>query len=404
MYESIRKICLDKVTGLDLVSQPLAFWIFDPNAVKRSYDLWKTKLPSVHPHYAIKCNPLPELVSLLGKLGCNFDCATITEVQEVLDLGFSPERCIFAQTFKPYNEIPAVRDLGVKLVTVDSLYEVEKMAKFAPDMDLVVRIRADDVTAGLSLGDKFGLLEEEIEPVIAKIKEHNLQMVGIAFHVGSDAHSASAFGDALHAARKTYAIAEKYDFHPTLVDIGGGFTQDARFDSFADVIESTIADLKFPTDVHFTAEPGRFFGATSMHLCVGIFGIRERGKHIEYICGDGITGDFACCITGYTKLEINELRELDGPLHESHFYGPSCNGKDKIGQGMYHRMTPGEDWLLVTNIGAYSMAKTTHFNGYLYKDFEMIIVDSDLDISIPEHMTDRRIPAIRGTTAPKLNF
>lgn len=49
------------------------------------------------------------------------------------------------------------------------------------------------------------------------------QMVGIAFHVGSDCHEPPIFAGAIAAARKLFDFAEEIGYHFNLLDIGGGF-------------------------------------------------------------------------------------------------------------------------------------------------------------------------------------
>jgi ornithine decarboxylase len=49
----------------------------------------------VEPFYAMKCNPDPVIVKLLATLGCGFDCATMGEIDLVLnglgsELSFGP--------------------------------------------------------------------------------------------------------------------------------------------------------------------------------------------------------------------------------------------------------------------------------------------------------------------------
>ena len=49
----------------------------------------------VEPFYAMKCNPDPVIVRLLATLGCGFDCATMGEIDLVLnglgsELSFGP--------------------------------------------------------------------------------------------------------------------------------------------------------------------------------------------------------------------------------------------------------------------------------------------------------------------------
>jgi len=46
------------------------------------YQNWVKVLPTVQPYYAIKANPDPALLKMLGALGAGFDCAS--KVREVV--------------------------------------------------------------------------------------------------------------------------------------------------------------------------------------------------------------------------------------------------------------------------------------------------------------------------------
>ena len=56
---------------------------------------WRAELPMVEPFYAVKCNPDPVILRLLARHGCSFDCATMGEIDLVLNglgdhLSFGP--------------------------------------------------------------------------------------------------------------------------------------------------------------------------------------------------------------------------------------------------------------------------------------------------------------------------
>ena len=50
----------------------------------------------------------------------------------------------------------------MKLTTFDSINEVNKLAQYYHSCELVLRIRADDPTAELPLGSKYGANMEEV--------------------------------------------------------------------------------------------------------------------------------------------------------------------------------------------------------------------------------------------------
>lgn len=62
-----------------------SFLVTDLTTVVEQYDQWQRELPMVEPFYAMKCNPDPVIVRLLATLGCGFDCATMGEIDLVLN-------------------------------------------------------------------------------------------------------------------------------------------------------------------------------------------------------------------------------------------------------------------------------------------------------------------------------
>ena len=81
------------------------------------------------------------------------------------------------------------------------------------------------------------------------------------------------------------------------------------------------------------------------------------------------------------------------PRYCSVIWGPTCDNLDKITENYWAPQLEVGDWLLIDNMGAYSVSKMTDFNG-----FEKALV-------YPV-MTDktRRILNLPGTAAPRAHF
>lgn len=56
--------------------------------------------------------------------------------------------------------------------------------------------------ARCQLGNKYGALQEDCAGLLATAKQLNINVVGVAFHVGSGATNPHAFADAIAAARQ----------------------------------------------------------------------------------------------------------------------------------------------------------------------------------------------------------
>ncbi len=121
--------------GLETAS----FLVTDLTKIVEQYDQWKRELPMVEPFYAMKCNPDPVIVRLLATLGCGFDCATMGEINLVLndlgsDLSFKPknlqvENLIYANPAKFQSHLEFATQNGVRMVTFDGEDELYKLAK-----------------------------------------------------------------------------------------------------------------------------------------------------------------------------------------------------------------------------------------------------------------------------------
>jgi hypothetical protein len=62
-----------------------SFLVTNLSAVVSQFRQWRAELPMVHPFYAVKCNPDPSILRVLAHLGCSFDCATMGEIDLVLN-------------------------------------------------------------------------------------------------------------------------------------------------------------------------------------------------------------------------------------------------------------------------------------------------------------------------------
>ena len=52
------------------------FYLVDVGRLMDLYQNWVKALPAIQPYYAIKANPDPAVLKLLGALGSGFDCAS----------------------------------------------------------------------------------------------------------------------------------------------------------------------------------------------------------------------------------------------------------------------------------------------------------------------------------------
>jgi ornithine decarboxylase len=222
--------------------------------VEKLYSAWTCMMPRVHPCYAVKCNPDEGLLAVLASLGAGFDCASEAEIAQVLALGVSPDRVVYAHPCKPPKQIRWAAAHGVNLTTFDTESELLKMAQHHAGSGLLLRIRADDPAARCQLGNKYGAELASVPRLLEVARDLGLPLRGVSFHVGSGAKNPAAFRAAVEAARHVFDLAIALGFDMDTLDLGGGFCG-GDFDAAGQVdlggvpaaINAALDDL-FPED------------------------------------------------------------------------------------------------------------------------------------------------------------
>lgn len=369
-----------------------AFFLGDLGDVVKKYKKFQQCLPNVEPHYAVKCNNEPAILEILSNLGLGFDCASKHEVQTILNMGVSPDRIIFANPCKQASHLRYAAANDVALMTFDNEAELHKTKDLYPNAKLVIRIRVDDSKSLCQLGVKYGVPLGQTKGLLEVAKRLGLNVVGVSFHVGSGCFDASAFYYAVKASKQVFNEAEGLGFNFTLLDIGGGFPGDSKaeisFEETADQLNRAFAKY-FPVGcgVRIIAEPGRFFVSSAFTIACNITSVRSvsadpsekknRKEGFMYYINDGVYGSFNCILFDHNHPEPEPLDPFGGSkLYPSSVWGPTCDSMDCISKKtMLPEMEIG-DWIYFENMGAYTMAAASTFNGFMKPRIHYFIAES----------------------------
>jgi len=359
--------------GLIKIHNPKdSFYVYDLNVLTLAYEEWKKAFPTVTPYYAVKCNPDQELVRHLANLGASFDCATPAEINLVLQLGIGTDRIVYANPCKTPEDIGLVYKKNLLRTTFDSVCELQKIALEVPyaNVDVILRIRADDPEARCNLGNKYGAEEEDWADLIIMCSRLSLNLVGVSFHVGSMAKNASAFVEAIAKARKAVNLAAIYGFSPRIIDIGGGFSSANLFDlgPVPSMIQQALND-NFDSEFKFIAEPGRYFAEHVVTLATPVIGAKKN----SFTISESLYGAFNCMLFDHATPEFYILNAKETDLVKKTMFGSTCDGGDVI----YKECTVPDDvavgnWFVWPRMGAYTSAATTRFNGLPFNNRQKI--------------------------------
>lgn len=336
------------------------------SVLREQLERFRRALPRVEPFFAIKANAHPEIIKTMVAGRASFDVASVAEMQQVLAAKAKPSQIIFANTVKPVASIAHAAKKGVTLMTFDSEYELTKIAEHAPGARVLVRIKVPNVGSIVELSLKFGVDPADATSLMIKAYKLGLQPAGVSFHVGSQCTRVENYIEALEMASIIARDARLKQLPFEMVDIGGGFPirhfdyEDDPFDRLAPVLGKEL-DRLFDANIRIIAEPGRFLVGPAATLLMSVIGKAIRENKLWYYLDDGVYGSLSGQVFDHCKYQFQYLR--GGHTQLSTLAGPTCDSFDIIARGEDIPELQIGDVVYVENIGAYSLASATTFNG-----------------------------------------
>ncbi len=351
-------------------------FVVDHDALRRNYREFKRHLPRVQAYFAVKANPLPEIVRTLYLEGASFDVASMPEFNIVYDnvKDMPPkqrqdwiwDKIIYANPNKPEETLEELN--GYKpLVSFDNAEELQKIREHAPQAGVVLRLKVPNTGAMVELSSKFGAAPGEAVDLILLAESLGLTCEGLSFHVGSQTTNFENYVQALALCANLFKEASERGYRKmNLLDIGGGFP--ARYDDtvkpFRELARTIDRELRrlFPSNIQILAEPGRFLVATACKSVSKVIGKAVREGKPSYYIDDGVYHTYSGVIFDHCKYPVRAFKK--GPTRISAVYGPTCDALDVISMAENLPELERDDLVYSENIGAYSHASSTHFNGF----------------------------------------
>jgi ornithine decarboxylase len=349
--------------------------VIDHETIRRNYASFRRHLPKVQAYYAVKANPAPEIVRTLYRAGASFDVASLPEFMLVYEnvrrlpararQDFVWVKIVYANPIKPEETLRAL-DRYRPLVTYDNRAELDKIKAHAPHAGLALRLRVPNTGSVVELSSKFGCDPGEAADLIDEAFRIGLVVEGLSFHVGSQCTNFENFVQALHmaAAVRNEALGRGHDIK--ILDIGGGFP--VPYDrhvkpigALARKINAEIARL-FPPDIEILAEPGRYLVATAATSVARVIGKAVRDGKTCYYIDDSVYHTYSGIIFDHCQYGVKAFRR--GSTEISAVFGQTCDGLDTISRAESLPDLEIGDLVYSENIGAYSNASSTWFNGF----------------------------------------
>ena len=346
--------------------------VLDFEQISQTYNRFIDAFPGGQIYYAVKANANPDVMRLVVEKGGGLEIASLAELERSLSVGATGRQIICSNPIKNPTFIQRMDAEGVYAMVVDSTYEVEKVARYAPGARVYVRLAVDNQGSVLPLAGKFGVSGDEALELFDMAKEYGLEPIGLSFHVGSQCLRAANWVNAIRACGDIRERAEAAGdlFH--FLDIGGGFPAGHYHDASIPTIEG-IGELTMNAVSQYIPhanpmlilEPGRGLVGESGRLVVSVVGKAKRGGDEWLYLDAGVFNGMMETFEGFPPVTRLLAADADDrPMVSYTLAGPSCDSCDVVARNLELPEIHIGDRLMFLDTGAYTNEYAVPFNGF----------------------------------------
>jgi len=332
-----------------------------------------------HPHticYAVKANSNIAVLNLLARLGSGFDIVSEGELRRVLKAGGDPSKVVFSGVAKSKSELAFAMQNKVRSINIESVAELERVQEVAASLNVTASIafrvnpNVDPethpyISTGMDKA-KFGVTMEAAFDAYKRATElANIEIHGIACHIGSQITKTSPFTDALKIVLDMVKRLADEGITIKQLDLGGGLGIDYHGEtppSPSEYVQSMINGMKdHGINLPIAIEPGRYIAGNSGVMLTQI----EFLKHNK-------SKNFAIVDAGMNDLlrpalyqAFHEIKPVEQNSTQTakvfDVVGPVCESACVLGYDRELAVEAG-DLLAVMSSGAYGFVMANNYN------------------------------------------
>lgn len=364
-----------KVSDIASVVGCTPFYAYDRQLMSHRVSELRAALPEkLHIHYAMKANPMPELVDHMAQLVDGLDVASEGELRVALATQTRPQDISFAGPGKRDTELEAAILAGIT-INVESEGELRRVTKLSENLgktaNIAVRINPsfELKTAGMKMGGRpsqFGIDAERIPSVLKEITSTGLNFRGLHVFSGSQNLRPEAIIEALEkTVELVLAVADSTNLKCSVINLGGGLgipyfpgekplEHTQLSDSYSQAVERLSQELDDP---ELIIELGRYLvGEAGIYVCKVIDVKESRGTRFV-VCDGGlhhhlaVTGNFGQILR--KNYPVVGVERGNGETETVTVVGPLCTPLDLLADKMpLNRLQEGS-LIAVLQSGAY---------------------------------------------------
>lgn len=356
------------------------FYYYDTRLLDRTLDLLlhMSNYPGFKVHYAIKANANPAILRHILNAGLGVDAVSGGEIQAALNVGFSPDKIVFAGVGKRDDEIELALKQGIECLNVESEAELEVIEEIASSLgvEAPVALRVNPnidahthsyITTGLA-ENKFGISIEMLDPIVLRCnRSPHLRLRGLHFHIGSQITESDPFRMLCNVVNNLQDHYNSLGIQFPTINVGGGLGIDydnpdtkpiPDFRTYFSLFHKHL-HLRPGQELHF--ELGRSIVAQCGSLITKVLYVKQ-GLNKQFVIVDAGMTDLIRPALYQAHHTIQNITSTSGEKAAYDVVGPICESSDVFGKDELLPLTKRGDLLALRSAGAYGEIMASRYN------------------------------------------
>lgn len=332
-----------------------------------------------YPHticYAVKANSNIAVLNILARLGSGFDIVSEGELRRVLLAGGDPAKVVFSGVAKSRSELEFAIKNGVRSINIESVAELARVQDVAASLNatasIALRVNPDVdpqthpyISTGMEKA-KFGIsMEAAYEAYKQAAQMPNIEVHGVACHIGSQITKTSPFSDALGIVLNLVKRLADDGIQIQQLDLGGGLGIDYQGEvppSAAAYVQAMLDGVKaHDIDLPIAIEPGRYIAGNSGVLLTEVEYLKHNQSKSFAVVDAGMNDLLRPSLYQAYHDIVRVSQTSDAAEGVFDVVGPVCESSCVLGRDRSLQVAAG-DLLAVRSAGAYSFVMAGNYN------------------------------------------
>lgn len=356
-------------------------FIYSKRVIEKKISTLRAALPaSLNINFAIKSNPMQELVSFMQQHVDGLDVASGAELLIAINSGMSPDHISFAGPGKSDDELELAIQHQV-IINVESENELDRIIKISHTLNMQARIALrinpdfDCRNSAISMSGgptQFGIDAEIADQVIHKANNSDVEFLGLHIYTGSQNLNAQAI---IEAQQKTFALVKQLTASSETefkqINIGGGFgipyyPNDKALDleAIGNNLASLIEDYHQQySNTQFITELGRYIvGECGVYIARIVDKKVSRGKTF-IITNGGLNHNLRSAADNFrigqkNNYPVSIANKIGAQTEAACVVGPLCTPLDVLAYESEIPVANVGDYFVMFQSGAYGYSSS----------------------------------------------